>query len=424
MDINQAMEFIHAVSWKGSRPGLSRITQLLALCGNPQNDLTFVHVAGTNGKGSFCAMLSTILCEAGYKTGLFVSPYVLRFSERMRINGEEISDEDLAEIITQLAPFCDKMEDAPTEFELITAAAFLYFQKKKCDIVVLEAGLGGRLDSTNVILPPLLSVITGIAMDHAAVLGDTVEKIAAEKAGIIKCGSKLLYGGNDQAAYRVIAEKAKACGVKPMRVNHDLLRVEKSDLNGSVISFDPFSHLTVSLAGAYQPRNAATVLTAVSMLKESGLHIDDDAVARGLEKVKWPARFEVLKKEPPIVYDGGHNPQGVLACMESVELCFPHQKVLMLCGVMEDKEYETMADILSPRCAYVLTVTPDNPRALSGEKLCDVFARRGVAGESFASVKEAVNRGFALAKEQNMPLVVLGSLYMYAAFREAFDPLG
>ncbi|MBO5767990.1 MAG: bifunctional folylpolyglutamate synthase/dihydrofolate synthase, partial [Clostridia bacterium] len=212
MNYSAALEYIHSVEWLGSRPGLSRTQELLYKLGNPEKDMRYIHVAGTNGKGSTCAMLDSVLRRAGYKVGLYTSPYIVRFNERMCINGEPISDSELAELVETIKPIADTMEDKPTEFEIITALAFLYYKRHNCDIVVLEVGMGGRLDSTNVIDAPLVSVITGIALDHIAVLGNTVAEIAAEKAGIIKEGSAVVYGGRDDVAFSVSAKKAESLG--------------------------------------------------------------------------------------------------------------------------------------------------------------------------------------------------------------------
>ena len=208
MNYEESLAYIHSVMWQGSRPGLERITELLDKMGNPQKQLKVIHVTGTNGKGSFCAMLESILRHSGYKTGLFTSPYIEHFEERMMVNGEMISREMLAEITSEIRPIADSMSDLPTEFELITAIGFAFFAKMNCDICVIEAGMGGRLDSTNVFDNPILSVITGVALDHTAFLGDTTEKIAVEKAGIIKKNVPVLVGNVDEAAYNVIANKA------------------------------------------------------------------------------------------------------------------------------------------------------------------------------------------------------------------------
>ena len=233
MDYREALEYIHGISWEFCRPGLERIDQLCEKLGHPERELKFIHVGGTNGKGSFCSMLSSILVSAGYKTGLYTSPYVRVFNERMCIDGKMISNEELAEITEYVRPFADSMKDKPTEFELITAIAFEYFRRNKVDVVVLEVGMGGRLDSTNIIPEALLSVITGIALDHVAFLGNTVEKIAAEKAGIIKRGCPVLYGGEDDSAAGVIESTAKRVGSEYYRVDYSSLNIISATLDGA-----------------------------------------------------------------------------------------------------------------------------------------------------------------------------------------------
>ncbi|MBO7310992.1 MAG: bifunctional folylpolyglutamate synthase/dihydrofolate synthase, partial [Clostridia bacterium] len=228
MNYSEALEYIHSVNWCFCKPGLERIGELCRMLGEPQRELKFIHVAGTNGKGSFCSMLSSILKEAGYKTGLFTSPYIRFFNERMQINGEPISDSELAEITSYVRPFADQMTDKPTEFELITAICFEYFKRNGCDVVVLEAGMGGRLDSTNIIDASLLSVITGVSLDHTAFLGDTVEKIAAEKAGIIKSGCPVLLGGDSDEALCVVRKRAEARGAPLCLVDYSSLLIRSA----------------------------------------------------------------------------------------------------------------------------------------------------------------------------------------------------
>ena len=287
MNYNEALEYIHGISWCFCKPGLERIGELCSRLGDPQKDLRFVHVAGTNGKGSFCSMLSSVLRSAGYKTGLYTSPYIRFFNERMQIDGEPISNEELAKITEYVRPIADSMTDRPTEFELITAIAFEYFKRNRCDVVVLEAGMGGRLDSTNIIDAPLLSVITGIALDHTAFLGDTVEKIAAEKAGIIKRGSPVLYGGEDSAAGAVIRDKAKEIQSEFSTVDYGMLRINEATLEGTAFDFDNRRELKIKLLGTYQPKNACAVISAVDILRDRGLNISEEALRHGLLDATW-----------------------------------------------------------------------------------------------------------------------------------------
>ena len=425
MTYSEALAYIHSVDWRGSRPGLSRITELCRLLGDPQDGLRFVHVAGTNGKGSFCRMLSGILAAAGYRVGLFTSPYVLRFNERMMVNNREISDADLAFETEQVRPFADAMEDAPTEFELITAIAFQYFKHQNCDLVVLECGMGGRLDSTNIIQNPLLSVITGIDFDHTAYLGNTIEEIATEKGGIIKAGRPCLWGGESEAARRVLAEIAKAKHAPFFAVDRSSLLVREMTLNGTVFDFEARKNLFLPLLGTYQPRNAASVLSAVSILQKQGLNIPEEAICKGLAEAVWHARFELLQKEDPIVlYDGGHNPQGVRAAAEAIGTYFPGQKVNLLSGVMADKDTAAIVETLAPVAAEVFTVTPNNPRALNAEQYAALFAARKIPATAFATVPEALRAAMQQSRAENLPLICLGSLYLYAELREALEKGG
>lgn len=415
MTYEEALAYIHSFDWRGSRPGLSRTQELCKKLGNPEKDLKFIHVAGTNGKGSFCRMLSGILTAAGYKVGLFVSPYVLRFNERIQIDGKEIPDEELADATARVKAAACEMKDQPTEFELITAIGFLYFQKQKCDLILLECGMGGRLDSTNVIVDPILSVITGVSLDHTAILGDTVEKIAAEKAGIIKSGRPCLYGGVDASVASVIGAVASEKGSPFSRVDFDRLAVREMTLDGTIFDFAPLRELDLSLLGSYQPENASRVLTAVELLQKEGLTIPENAVRRGLANAYWPARFEILSRDPLVLYDGGHNPEGIAAATESIRTYFQGQKVNLLMGVMKDKDYSTMIRELAPLAEQVYAVTPSNPRSLPANELAALF--RG--GQAFESVKAGLAAAISASKQEGRPLVCLGSLYLYPEVRKA-----
>lgn len=423
MTYNEALEYIHSVVWLGSRPGLSRTEELLAKLGNPERDMKFIHVAGTNGKGSTCSMLDSVLREAGYKVGLYTSPYIVRFNERMQINGEPISDSELAELVEIIKPIAEGMGDKPTEFEIITALAFLYYKRNACDVVVLEVGMGGRLDSTNVIESPLVSVITGIALDHTGVLGTTVKEIAFEKAGIIKKGCPVVYGGRDDDAFEVISAKAKECGSEFRRTKLETLKINKLGIDGSDFDYSFYINVKLSLLGAYQPENAATVLETVRFLNESGFVIRVPHIFSGLKKARWRARFELLNREPAVIFDGSHNIQGVTAAANSIKGFFGGKKIALLMGVLADKDYSDMVDILSPLAERVFTVTPDSPRALASEKLAEEFSKRGLDAQGFENVDDGVRSAFEYAKEKNIPLVMLGSLYMYGEVFSAFQKI-
>jgi dihydrofolate synthase/folylpolyglutamate synthase len=412
MNYTEAIEYIHSVNWMFCNPGLDRVKTLCHALGDPQDSLKFIHVAGTNGKGSFCAMTDSILRAQGYRVGLFTSPYIMEFGERMRVDGENISEDELCSLVERVKPIADAMEDKPTEFELITALAFLYFAEKKCDYVVLECGLGGRLDATNVIKTPILSVITGIALDHTAILGDTEEKIAAEKAGIIKSGVPVLWCGSHAGAENVISQKAAEVGSKFVKIDRSTMTVNKTTLDGTDFDFEGYKDMHIPLLGSYQPLNAANALTAIDLLREMGVEIGEDAIKKGLADVVWHARFEVICKDPLIIADGGHNPEGIDGAVESVKQYF-REKVGIVTGVMADKDYKYMAGRMAEVAERVFCLTPDNPRALAAEDYARVFEALDVSSEAFGSVDDAVKAAATWGRENNLPVICLGSLYMY-----------
>jgi dihydrofolate synthase/folylpolyglutamate synthase len=413
MNYSEALNYIHSISWTFTKPGLERIGELCEKLGNPQNELSFIHVAGTNGKGSFCSMLDSVLRAASYKVGLFTSPYIKEFNERIRFDGKNISDGDLAEITAYVKPIADSMEDKPTEFELITAIGLEYFKRCGCDVVILEAGMGGRLDSTNIIPSSVLSVITGISLDHTAYLGDTVEKIAAEKAGIIKPNGTVMYCGKDKAAESVIKSKADEMNARFILTEKSDLKIKRCDLGGCVFDFKHWKDVEISLLGLYQPENAANVLSAVDTLRDSGMMISDEAVYRGLRDARWQARFEVISKDPLVIFDGAHNPEGIDAAVESIKYYFGDERVCILTGVMRDKDYNYVASKLAEIAKYSFCIKPDNPRALDAEEYARVLSQYGVEATGCISVKEAFRDAREYAVKNKCALICLGSLYMY-----------
>lgn len=421
MNYSEALEYIHSVEWLGSRPGLSRTEELLEKLGNPEKGMKFVHVAGTNGKGSTCSMCESVLRAAGYKVGLYTSPYIVRFNERMCINGEPISDSELAELVEIIKPIADNMSDKPTEFEIITALAFLYYKRHACDIVVLEVGMGGRLDSTNVIDSPVASVITGVAIDHVSVLGSTVAEIAKEKAGIIKQNRPVIYGGRDDVAFEVIRRKAKDCKSEIVRTQVGAISVKAMSVEGTVFDYGELKDVKLSLCGSYQPENAITVIETVRVLNREGFEISESALREGLKRAKWRARFELLGKEPTVIFDGSHNMQGVKAAAESIKRFFGNEKVLLLMGVLADKEWKAMLDELLPLAERMYCVTPNSPRALDSEILAKECNARSVTANAFDSIDDGVENAYNDAKTQNVPLVMLGSLYMYGDVFKALE---
>ncbi len=413
MTYPEAIEYIHSICWTFTKPGLERISRLCEKLGDPQNDLKFIHVAGTNGKGSFCSMLDSVLRKAGYKTGLFTSPYIKVFNERMQFCGKNIEDDELAQITEYVKPFADAMEDKPTEFELITAIGFEFFKRKKCDIVILECGMGGRLDSTNIVPSSLLSVITGISLDHTAYLGNTPEAIAAEKAGIIKQNGRVLFGGNSLPVEAVIRAKAHEMNARYYFADKNSLKITSSDLSGTTFDYKNYSSLSIPLLGMYQPRNAANVLCAVEILNSIDYGISEEAVREGLLAARWPARFEIISRDPLVIFDGAHNPEGIETAVESIKRYFGSRRVAVLTGVMRDKDYNYIAGKFSEIADRAFTLTPDNPRALPAEEYAEVLRGVGIEATPHASVPDALADALDFARATGTPLVCLGSLYMY-----------
>lgn len=417
MTYEEALRYIHSVTWQGSRPGLERITELCRLLGNPQDSLRFIHIAGTNGKGSVSRMISSILEKSGYRVGLFTSPFVERFNERIMLDGHDIPDEDLASATEHVKQFAETMADLPTEFELITAIALVYYKRMNCDYVVLECGLGGRLDSTNVVNTTVLSVITGIALDHTELLGDTPEKIATEKAGIIKVGVPVIFGEGDDSAEEVIRDRAKELGAEYRRTDFSAIHDITSDLRSTSFMFRDKS-VRINLHGLYQTRNTATVLTAVDVLRERGVNIPDLAVDEGLDAARWSARFEILREDPLVIYDGAHNIQGITGAVENIRHYLSPMtedgRVVLLMGVMADKDHLRMIELLAPLSDRVYTVTPPNARSLDSTGVEREFETFGAEAIAYPVLEEGVRAAVEYAKTSSRPLVCLGSLYMYA----------
>lgn len=419
MDYIEALAYIDGVGFFGSKPGLERISALLEKLGNPQKGMRFVHIAGTNGKGSCAAMTASILKAAGYKTGLFTSPYLYRFNERMQIGGKEIPDETLAELVSEVKPLAEAMEDHPTEFELMTAVALLWYRRENCDVVVLEVGLGGRLDATNVIDAPEAAVIMNIGLDHTAVLGDTVEQIAFEKAGILKPGCEAVLFQQSEAVTEVVQKRCEELGV-PLHIA-DFSRIvrEFDSLYGQTFTYKGEAY-ALPLLGGHQLKNAAVVLELMEVLRRRGFRIDQTDLEHGLYAVHWPGRFELLSEEPPFVVDGGHNPQCAQTVAENLLHYFPDKRRILLLGILRDKDYAGLTEILDPAADEYVCITPDSPRALPAEELA-VFLRRYEKPVSVCeSIRDGVTRALDRADADSMVCAV-GSLYSVGEIRACFE---
>lgn len=414
----QEMEnFIHATG-NVSRPGLERITELMEKLGNPQNDVKFIHVAGTNGKGSTSAMMESVLRAAGYRTGLYTSPHLFRMSERIKVDGVEVTEEELCELAEETKRAVDTMDDKPTEFERITAMGFLYFKKRNCDIVVLEVGLGGRMDATNIIPAPEVAVIMNIALEHTNILGDTVEKIAFEKGGIIKAGTSVALYRQSAQAEGVIEALCRERGAKLRRA--ESVTLQKRSIDGQTFDCGAREGLSIALLGSHQLGNAATALAAIDALREKGWRISEEAVREGLAATRWGARLEVLHREPTVLLDGAHNPDGVTALSNALYELFGEEKLTLVMGVMADKDYVEMLELIAPRAKRVIATAPDYYRALSPKALADALAAKlSVPVVDGGSVENAL-RLVLDTTPANEAVCVFGSLYQAGEVRAFF----
>lgn len=419
MTYEEALSYIHSICWKGSKLGLDRTRELLGKLNDPQKELKFIHIAGTNGKGSTAAMLSSILEEAGYRVGLYTSPFINRFNERMQVNHQPIPDEELAALTEYVRPYADAMADSPTEFELITALAMVWFARQKCDIVVLEVGMGGELDSTNIIDVPEAAVIAAMGMDHVKELGPTMADIARAKAGIIKEGGRVVsYGGNPEAD-EVIAAVCRARNASLCQPDFSAIVPGDFSLEGQTFSYKGWRGLRIPLVGAYQMNNAAVVLETVEVLRQRGWSVSDEAVRKGLADTRWPARFEVLRRDPVFIVDGGHNPHGIRATAESLRRLFPGRKITFVTGVMADKDVEHILGLIVPLADQFFTVRPDNPRAMDAGELARRIEAMGAKATACASVRDGVDRAIQ-AEGPHGVACALGSLYMSGDVRSCF----
>ena len=422
MTVDQAIEYIHSVCWKGSIPGLGRTNTLLELMGNPHRKLKYVHIAGTNGKGSTAAMTASILRKAGYKVGLYTSPYIYRFNERMQIDGEQIPDQELAEITEWVKPLAQSMSESPTEFELVSCIAFEYFYRNKCDIVVLEVGMGGAMDSTNVIPCPEVAVITNIGLDHTDVLGKTVEEIAFTKAGIFKeGGNAVVYRGSEsvEAVFeKVCAEKN--VGLK--KADFAGLKLHSHGLTGQIFDCGNRKNLELPLLGDHQLHNAAVVLGVVDTLIEKGWKITEENVREGLKTVSWPGRFDIMRNDPLFIIDGGHNPQCIEALVKNIKDYLAGKKVIVLTGVLADKDYADMYKPVMPLVQEFVCITPPNPRRLPADKLAEYLTAAGTVATPCETVVDGVKTAMEKAGNDGVVLC-FGSLYSIGSIRDALEEI-
>lgn len=430
MDWNDAITLLHGANWKHTKIGLERMRDFMHALGDPQEKLHYVHIAGTNGKGSACVMTQSILTAAGFRTGLYISPHLDQFNERLSIDGQMISDADLRRLAARVRAAAETLGEEPTDFEMITAMAFCWFEEQHCALVVLEVGMGGRLDATNVISSPEVCTIMHIGLDHTEFLGDTVEQVAAEKAGILKPGADcVLYHqlpgvmdvvqkrfadvnpgatGTTDAAFDMAhsnhaGASTKSAAARLIITDPTAFTARARTIDGQVFDYRVRQHLRIQLLGNYQMENAMAVLDIIDCLIRRGWGISEDAIRAGLAQATWPGRFEVLSREPLLIVDGAHNPNGVEALVDTIRAYFPDQKINFVMGVMKDKDYHTMLRLIAPYAARFITELPDAHRALRPEQLkSEIRAYFDGPVETADSVTAAVQRAMEIADDSRV----------------------
>lgn len=416
MTYEETLRWIHGTERFGSRLGLERMRELLHRLGDPQNRMQFIHIAGTNGKGSTTTMIASALQAAGWRTGKFISPYILEFRERMQIDGEMISPEELAAVADIVRPVAEALAregNPPTEFELVTAIGFLWFARQNCDIVALEVGLGGRLDATNVIAPPLAAVITRIDYDHTAILGDTLTAIAGEKCGILKRGSHVVcYPDQDPEALAVIRRSTAALETPLTVPDLKQLTVRSSTLGGSRICYRG-TEFRVPFAGPHQVMNAITAVEALRTLSDTRFALSEEVMAAGIAAAKFPARLEVLRQEPPVLLDGAHNPNGGRALRDALE-ALGLRDLTVVVGMLRDKDCQPVLEMMAPYCRRMIVTSVPNPRTHTAEALAALAAPYCRDITVCEDCEEAVR--LALQKAEG-GVLVFGSLYLASAVR-------
>lgn len=414
MNYEEAREYLDQVSKGGSVLGLDNMRELLKRLGNPQDSLKFVHISGTNGKGSVLAYLSTVFKEAGYRTGRYISPTLFSYREKIQVNEKFIGREDLSRLTEKIKAAAEEMQNCaagdPTIFEIETALAFLYFVEQKCDIVILETGLGGALDATNVITTPVMEVIASISMDHMEFLGDTLGKIAYQKAGIIKPDTSVVSAMQQPEAMEVICNVCRERDCTFQAVDPEQIKDISYGYEGQSFSYKNWENIKISLMGSYQIKNAVLALEAINALRKLGYDLKDRAVYQGMKKAIWKGRFTLISKDPVILMDGAHNPAAAEELVRSLKLYYAGKKFYYIFGMFRDKDYAQVIRLTAPMAEHIITVqTPGNPRALPAAELKEAVAEVNPSVEAAESLHMAVNQVMERIDSDSV-VVIFGSL--------------
>lgn len=427
MNYKQSMDYIEKISEYGSVLGLSNMTELMCRLGNPQDKLKYIHIAGTNGKGSVSAYISSVLIEAGYRVGIYSSPSVFSYLEKIKFGRKNISQKDFAGILSKVSKVADTMEVHPTVFEVETACAFLYFFEKDCDVVVLECGLGGDEDATNIIKTTCLSIITSISLDHTKILGNTLEKIAAKKAGIIKKGVPVVTCAQKESVIKLLENVAKECNTNLfVAPSGTALKVKKEKFPTTVFDGFGYENLEINMPGTVQYDNVQLSLQAIKTLKELdgfdfGDRLSESVIRKGLKKATNPGRLSQIYNSPRIIIDGAHNPDAALGLRNAIDKYFKKECMIFIVGVLADKDYEKVLECMCDRANQIITVaTPNNSRALDSYSLAQSVMKYNPNVSNAASVEEALELALLFAKKKDI-ILAFGSLSYLGLFKEAVD---
>lgn len=423
MIYSEAVDYYNGLSRHGMKLGLERIEELLHKIGEPDKGQRFIHIAGTNGKGSIANFIHSMLSASGCKVGLYTSPHLIRINETIKIGNEYISNAEFANLTAQVKKViesdCSLSLEEFTYYEVLTAAAILYFKQQECDFVILEVGLGGRLDATNVIKSPLVSVISKISYDHMNVLGNSIEAITTEKAGIIKDNGLVVLSPQEFDGVQPIIEafcRKHNASLKPVNEKELSIHSESSAFEQS-FDYKDIKNIKIQLLGRHQISNAITAVEVIRALKEHGINLKEEDILNGLAATKWPCRLELISKTPKIFIDGAHNIDGINAVADFFKTNYKDKKIKFIFGVLRDKNYKEMVEIIAPLAESIFTVSPNSDRALSAEELSKVVMEHNVYTKPFDSIEDAVNFTLAQAGDEAV-LCICGSLYYVGEARD------
>lgn len=417
MDYETAMIKLRGEVCSGIKLGLQNIKTLMEKLGNPQDKLKIIHIAGTNGKGSCTSFVNSALVSQGYKVGMFTSPSIYNFEERIRINNKNIPEDKLIDLMNEVREVAETMEVFPADFELVTAIAFLYFYREKCDFAIMEVGLGGRLDATNVAQNPLITLITSISLDHQQFLGNTIPEIALEKAGIIKENVPLVLYSQSKEAMDSIIGVANSKNSKVILNDLEKIELLENTKNGQIINYKDFKNLKINLLGSHQINNATISLELLEQLRKMGFEISNESIYNGFSSVTWPCRFELVSKNPDFILDGAHNIDGIEKFISSMNFYYKDNKKIGIFGVLADKDYNEMLAKIVPCFDVFLTVRPDSERAMESKELkerIEKLTKKKVY--SFENYQDAIDKAFEISKEDDV-ISAFGSLYFVGEVR-------